>query len=118
MNRFDKLFSPTNHSAFIPFLTIGDPNLESSIRLIKNLISSGIDAIELGFPFSDPITDGPTNQKSMQRSLRSGTTYDLCVRVVRQIRQGYPDLAIALLLYYNLLFMRGKAAYQELADIG
>jgi tryptophan synthase alpha chain len=118
MNRFDKLFSQTQHSAFIPFFTIGDPNLESSMRLIKSAINSTIDAIELGFPFSDPITDGPTNQKSMQRSLRAGTTYNSCIRVVRQIRQEYPNLPIALLLYYNLLFMRGDAAYKELADIG
>jgi tryptophan synthase alpha chain len=118
MNRFDELFSQTDRSTFIPFFTLGDPNVEASLRLIDSAIKSGVDAIELGFPFSDPITDGPTNQKSMQRSLRSGTTYNLCVRMVRQIRQKYPDLPIALLLYYNLLFMRGRAAYKELADIG
>jgi tryptophan synthase alpha chain len=118
MNRFDRLFSETRRPAFIPFFTLGDPNPESSLHLIKSAIDSGIDALELGFPFSDPITDGPTNTKSMQRSLRAGTTYNSCVRMVRQIRQDYPDLPIGLLLYYNLLFMRGDAAYRELADIG
>ncbi len=118
MNRFDKLFWQTKHRTFIPFFTLGDPNLESNLRLIKSAIDSGVDAVELGFPFSDPITDGPTNQRSMQRSLRSGTTYNSCVRMVKEIRREYPELPIGLLLYYNLLFMRGDCAYRELAEIG
>ncbi|HEX6705272.1 MAG TPA: tryptophan synthase subunit alpha [Albitalea sp.] len=118
MNRFDKLFDRPDRRAFIPFFTLGDPTPKASLDIIRAAVDAGADALELGFPFSDPITDGPVNQRSMQRALKAGVTYAACVEMVREIRSAYPDLAIGLLLYYNLLFMRGDSAYQELADIG
>jgi len=117
-NRFNELFSRPECKAFIPFFTLGDPNPESSYELICKAVDSGADALELGFPFSDPITDGPVNQRSMNRALKAGTTYDTCLQLLRRIRARYPSLPIGLLLYYNLLHMRGDKAYAELADIG
>ncbi|GLZ30976.1 tryptophan synthase subunit alpha [Lentzea sp. NBRC 105346] len=118
MNRFDKTFQAADRKMFIPFFTLGDPNREESLALIRAAVDAGADAVELGFPFSDPITDGPINQRSMARSLKAGMTYDGCVEMLRDIREIYPDLPIGLLLYYNLLFKRGRSAYAELADIG
>ena len=117
MNRFDKGFQP-DRKLFIPFFTLGDPNREESMRLIRAAVDAGADAVELGFPFSDPVSDGPINQRSMQRSLASGMIFDGCVEMIREIRALYPDLPIGLLLYYNLLFKRGERAYAEFASAG
>ncbi|HCU51594.1 MAG TPA: tryptophan synthase subunit alpha [Micromonosporaceae bacterium] len=118
MNRFDSAFGQSGRKLFIPFFTLGDPSREESMRVIRTAVDAGADAIELGFPFSDPITDGPINQRSMQRSLASGTTFNSCVEMVQEIRKRYLELPIGLLLYYNLLFKRGVQAYTELAEAG
>lgn len=117
-NRFIQLFADPDRKAFIPFFTLGDPHPDSSFELICTAVDAGADAIELGFPFSDPITDGPVNQRSMQRALMAGTNYDTCLELLRRIRSRYPALPIGLRLYYNLLHMRGDKAYAEFADIG
>ena len=117
-NRFQKMFARQDRKAFIPFFTLGDPNPQASYELICTAVDAGADALELGFPFSDPITDGPVNQRSMQRALIAGTKYDTCLELLRRIRSRYPDLPIGLLLYYNLLYMRGDKAYAEFSDIG
>ena len=118
MNRFDTAFGQSTRKLLIPFFTLGDPDRDGSMRIIRAAVDAGADAVELGFPFSDPITDGPINQRSMQRSLASGMTYQGCVDMVREIRHRYPRLPIGLLLYYNLLFKRGDRAYAELAEAG
>jgi len=118
VNRFNHLFALPAHRAFIPFFTLGDPNPESSFEMICTAVDAGADAVELGFPFSDPITDGPVNQRSMRRALDAGTKYDTCLDLLRRVRSRYPALPIGLLLYYNLLYMRGERAYGELAEIG
>lgn len=118
MNRFSRLFSNPADRVFIPFFTLGDPDPSTSFELICAAVDAGADGVELGFPFSDPITDGPVNQRSMRRALDAGTTYDTCLDLLRQIRHRYPSLPIGLLLYYNLLHTRGESAYPELAQIG
>lgn len=118
MNRFNQLFAQSTQRAFIPFFTLGDPNPEDSFDMICTAVDAGADGIELGFPFSDPITDGPVNQRSMRRALNAGTTYRTCLDLLSRVRAKYPALPIGLLLYYNLLYMRGADAYRELADIG
>ncbi|KQV90161.1 tryptophan synthase subunit alpha [Rhizobacter sp. Root1221] len=118
MNRFNRLFRSPECRAVIPYFTLGDPTPEASLRLITAAIDAGADAVELEFPFPDPITDGPVNQRSKQRALRAGVTYESCVEMVRAIRKAHPGIPIGLLLCYNLLFTRGDSAYRELADIG
>lgn len=118
MNRFDDLFSQRGRKAFVPFFTLGDPDWETSREIIVSAVQAGADALELGYPFADPISDGPTNQKSMARALRAGATFDGCTRLVTVIRQRFPDLPISLLLYYNLLFFQEDAGYRKLADAG
>ncbi|WP_119328779.1 tryptophan synthase subunit alpha [Cysteiniphilum halobium] len=117
-NRFDKLFKDHSKKVLMPFFTLGDPNFDESLYIIDVAIDAGIQAIELGFPFSDPIADGPTNQRSMERALKSGMTFDRCINMLSIIRQKYPNIAIGLLIYYNLLFKQGESAYQKLQSVG
>src|SRR5690348_5189806 len=71
---------------FIPFITAGDPDLETSSAIMKVLADRGADVIELGVPFSDPMADGPTIQASSQRSLKNGTRLENVLELVRKFR--------------------------------
>lgn len=108
-----------NQGAFIPFVTIGDPNLEQSFEIIKALIDAGADALELGIPFSDPSADGITIQKAALRALSSGVNTDSCMDVLAKIRAYAPNIPIGLLLYGNLVFARGiDSFYKDMAAVG
>jgi len=93
--------------AFLPFVTLGDPSPGLSLRIIDTLVENGADALELGFPFSDPLADGPVIQGANLRSLAAGTTPSQCFEMIATIRAKYPDLPIGLLLYANLVFANG-----------
>lgn len=72
MTRYEDLFTrldAANEGAFVPFLMLGDPNPEHSFEIIRSVVQAGADALELGVPFSDPVADGPTIQKSHIRAL-------------------------------------------------
>lgn len=104
---------------FIPFVTIGDPNLEQSFEIIKALIDAGADALELGIPFSDPSADGITIQMAALRALNSGVNTDACIDVIAKVRAYAPDMPIGLLLYGNLVFARGlNKFYGDMAAVG
>ncbi|WP_422767382.1 tryptophan synthase subunit alpha [Photobacterium leiognathi subsp. mandapamensis] len=122
MDRYQELFSTLaerNEGAFVPFVTIGDPNPEQSMQIIDTLVESGADALELGIPFSDPLADGPTIQGATIRALESGTTPVLCFDMLTQIRQKYPTMPIGLLMYANLVFASGiENFYQQCAEAG
>jgi tryptophan synthase alpha chain len=111
--------SEKNQGAFIPFVTIGDPNLEQSFEIIKALIDAGADALELGIPFSDPSADGITIQRAALRALNSGVNTDSCLDVLAKIRAYAPNIPIGLLLYGNLVFARGiDTFYEDMAAVG
>lgn len=93
--------------AFVPFVTVSDPNAEQSLKIMQTLVEAGADALELGIPFSDPLADGPTIQAANIRALDSGATPDGCFELIRQIREQYPDIPIGLLTYANLVYARG-----------
>ena len=105
-NLFEKLKSKSE-GAFIPFVTIGDPNKELSFEIIDTLVQSGADALELGIPFSDPLADGPTIQEANIRALESGITPDDCFEILTKIRNKYQNIPIGLLLYANLVYTNG-----------
>ncbi len=105
--------------AFIPFVTIGDPNAEQSFNVIKALIDAGADALELGIPFSDPSADGVTIQMAALRALESGINTDICIEILAKVREYAPNMPIGLLLYGNLVFARGiDKFYQDMAQVG
>ena len=120
--RYDQLFSSLtekSEGAFIPFVTIGDPNAEQSFELIKTLVDAGADALELGIPFSDPSADGITIQKSALRAINSGINTDICIDILAKVREYAPSIPIGLLLYGNLVFARGiDKFYQDMAAVG
>lgn len=108
-----------NEKAFIPFVMIGDPNAEQSFEVIKSLIDSGADALELGIPFSDPSADGLTIQHAALRALGEGVTPDICIDIIKQVRAYAPQMPIGLLLYGNLVFARGiDTFYKDMSEAG
>ena len=108
-----------NEKAFIPFVMIGDPNAEQSFAVIKSLIDSGADALELGIPFSDPSADGITIQKAALRALGAGINTDVCIDILKQVREYAPQIPIGLLLYGNLVFARGiDTFYKDMSEAG
>lgn len=117
-NAFDNL-KAKNEGAFVPFVTIGDPGPEQSLAIIKTLIDAGADALELGIPFSDPSADGITIQQAGLRALNAGVDTNVCIDLLRQVREYAPQIPIGLLLYGNLVFARGiETFYQDMANVG
>jgi len=109
VNRIDKKFADLKaegKKAFIPFITAGDPSLETTISLVSKLESAGADIIELGVPFSDPVADGPSIQRSSLRALDGGTSLRKVMDTVAKIRTR-TQIPIAFLTYYNLIFKYG-----------
>ncbi len=113
MGRIDSTFEKLRRrgeTGLIPFLTAGDPDLETTERLIHVLVESGADLIELGFPFSDPMADGPTIQAASERALAAGTTLSAILEMVRRVRK-HTNVPIALMGYYNPVFHYGPARF-------
>jgi tryptophan synthase alpha chain len=103
MNRYSNTFkSLKQHDeiAFIPFAVAGDPDHRTSEAILKAYIDSGADILEIGYPFSDPIADGPINQRAAIRSIRAGLTHASFFKLIRNIR-AYSDCPIGILLYAN-----------------
>jgi tryptophan synthase alpha chain len=104
MNRITARFNqlrPNHHKGFIAYLGAGDPDLETTRQLALGLDQIGVDVLELGIPFSDPLADGLTNQLAAQRGLESGTTPAGVLQTVAAIRRE-SSLPLVLYLYYNL----------------
>lgn len=120
--RYSELFASLqekNEGAFVPFVMLGDPTSEDSLAIIRTLVDAGADALELGVPFSDPVADGPTIQRSHLRALDNGATIDSSLDLVKQIRKEFPELPIGMLIYGNVAFTRGsKRFYSEFAEAG
>lgn len=121
-DRYKEMFQrlgEKNQGAFVPFVTMGDPNPELSLKIIETLVESGADALELGMPFSDPQADGPTIQGANIRALDSKTTPTICFELLAQIRSKYPELPIGLLMYANLVYSGGvDTFYKKCAEVG
>ena len=110
MERYDNAFAQLKarqEGAFVPFVTLGDPGPEQSLKIIDTLIDAGADALELGIPFSDPLADGPTIQNATLRAFAAGVTPGQCFEMLAAIRQKHPTIPIGLLMYANLVFSNG-----------
>ncbi|RCX04061.1 MULTISPECIES: tryptophan synthase subunit alpha [Kosakonia] len=122
MERYDNLFkqlSARKEGAFVPFVTLGDPSPEQSLKIIDTLIEAGADALELGIPFSDPLADGPTIQNATLRAFAAGVTPSQCFEMLATIRQKHPTIPVGLLMYANLVFSRGiDEFYAQCAKVG
>lgn len=97
-------------TALIPFITAGDPDLATTEELIHTLVENGADLIELGFPFSDPMADGPTIQAASERALEGGTTLPKVLELVARVRE-HTNVPLVLMGYYNPLFSYGPERF-------
>jgi tryptophan synthase alpha chain len=91
----------------VTFVTAGDPDAETSLKLIKGLPGAGADLIEIGMPFSDPMADGPAIQASSLRALKAGMTLKGTLELVRRFRAGDVETPIVLMGYYNPIYQYG-----------
>ncbi|HVG21379.1 MAG TPA: tryptophan synthase subunit alpha [Blastocatellia bacterium] len=121
MSRIDSKFEGLKREgrkAFIPYVTAGDPDLETTARIILELERRGADVIELGVPFSDPMADGPVIQRASERALRNGVSARDCLGVVRRVRET-SDVPVVLFSYLNPLLSLGLDSIGErLRDAG
>lgn len=114
MSRYAEMFArlkQRGEGAFGGFLMLGDPDLETSARLLDTLVEAGADMVEVGIPFSDPVADGPVIQAAADRALRAGVKVDDCFALIRGLRERHPAVPIGILTYANLLAARGRERF-------
>lgn len=99
-----------NRAAFVAYVCAGDPDFNTSLAACRALLESGVDILELGVPFSDPLADGLTNQLAAQRALEGGMTAARVFELVAEIRK-FSQTPIVFYTYYNLVFANGVDAY-------
>ncbi len=115
MNRIVEKFNylrEKNEKAFIPFITGGDPDLDTTLKLVLTLEKAGADIIEIGIPYSDPMADGPVIQASSTRSLSNGTKISSIMDKVLELRKK-TQVPLVYLLYYNSIFKYGDVKFFE-----
>jgi tryptophan synthase alpha chain len=117
-SRFSDL-QKQNRAAFVPFITAGDPDAETTAALLAKLPALGADLIELGVPFSDPMADGPAIQASSQRALKAGMTVPKVLELVRKFRKADEATPLVLMGYYNPIHAYGTARFvKDAAEAG
>ncbi|TFL16481.1 tryptophan synthase subunit alpha [Jannaschia formosa] len=110
MTRIDATFArlrAENRKAFVAYLMAGDPDAATAAEIVKGLPGAGVDIIELGLPFTDPMADGPTIQLAGQRALEGGMTLDGTLETVRALRAQDDATPVVLMGYYNPIYSRG-----------
>jgi tryptophan synthase alpha chain len=117
MNAISEAFQKTKakgNGALIGYIMAGDPKPELTAKIADVLIRGGVDILELGLPFSDPIADGPTIQAASVRALAAGTTPAKVLEIAKEIRQSH-DIPVVIMTYYNPVFRMGLDRFFGLA---
>jgi tryptophan synthase alpha chain len=117
MNAIKEAFQKTKaqgNGALIGYVTAGDPKPDLTPKIADALIRGGVDILELGLPFSDPIADGPTIQAASVRALAAGTTPLKVLQIAREIRRSH-DIPVVIMTYYNPVFRIGLEKFCSLA---
>ncbi|KZY48930.1 tryptophan synthase subunit alpha, partial [Roseovarius sp. HI0049] len=117
MTRIDAKFAElkaAGKKAFVAYVMAGDPDYETSLEVVKGLPSAGVDIIELGLPFTDPMADGPTIQLAGQRALEGGMTLQRTLDMATEFRKTDDTTPIVMMGYYNPIYNRGVDTF--LAD--
>ena len=112
MSRIASAFSQPGHKALMPYVTVGYPSIEATLKAVNLLAKNGCDIIELGIPFSDPLADGATIQKASFSALQNGVTPQLCLEVAKQLSQEI-DTPLVFMTYLNPVFRYG---FKEFCD--
>ena len=118
MSRYRAMFgalAERGEGAFGAFVTLGDPDLETSAAILDALVEGGADMLEVGIPFSDPVADGPVIQAAAVRALERGVTPADCFELLRAFRSRHAELPVGLLTYANLVLARGRDAFYKTA---
>ena len=110
MNRIDQLFNNKQKDILNIYFTAGYPNLEDTTVVIHNLVDNGVDLIEVGMPYSDPLADGPTIQQSGQKAIANGMNLPLLFQQITEVRKT-TDVPIVLMGYFNQVMQYGEAAF-------
>ena len=110
MSRVESIFGRPGHKVLIPYVTVGYPSVEATLKVVPLLARSGCDIIELGIPFSDPLADGTTIQKASFGALSNGVTPQLCLELARQLRREV-DTPLLFMTYLNPVFSYGLEAF-------
>ncbi len=116
MSRLDERFAmlrARGEKALICFVTAGDPDAARTVEVVKALAEAGVDAVEIGLPFSDPLADGPSIQASSQRALDAGMTTAKALDVIAEIRVACPTLPLILMTYFNPIRYYGLERYAQ-----
>ena len=117
-DRFAKLRGE-NRKAFVAYVMAGDPDEATSLEVVRGLPGAGVDVIELGLPFTDPMADGTAIQHAGQRALAGGMTLEKTLNVARRFREGDDETPIVLMGYYNPIYSRGVDRFlAEAKDAG
>jgi len=106
MSRIASVFSRTGHKALIPYVTVGYPSIEDTLKVVPLLASSGCDIVELGIPFSDPLADGVTIQKASFSALKNGVTPKLCLEVAKELSRKV-NIPLVFMTYFNPVLSYG-----------
>jgi tryptophan synthase alpha chain len=110
MTRIDAKFAALKadgKKAFVAYIMAGDPDYDASLAIVRGLPSAGVDIIELGLPFTDPMADGPTIQLAGQRALEAGQTLEKTLELARAFREDDDTTPIVMMGYYNPIYSRG-----------
>lgn len=113
MSKISKAFE--NKKAFIPFITCGDPDLETTAAIVRAAVENGADLIELGIPFSDPTAEGPVIQAANIRALNGGVTTDKIFDLVRELRQDI-GIPMVFMTYANVVFSYGAEKFISICN--
>ncbi len=106
MSRIASVFNNREHKALIPFITVGYPTLETTLKAVPLLAANGADIIELGIPFSDPLADGVTIQESSNQALQNGVTPEVCLETAKNVKQA-AGVPLVFMTYYNPILSYG-----------
>lgn len=98
---------------FVAYLTAGDPDLKDTPAFVKALVKGGADVIELGIPFSDPLADGPVNQRAAERALSKGVSLRRILATIPEIRKLCPDTPLVIFSYMNPIYAMGFEAFAQ-----
>lgn len=110
MSRIANVFAKIGHKALIPYVTVGYPSIEATLEVVPLLAQNGADIVELGIPFSDPLADGVTIQRSSYQALQKGVSPRICLDVAKKLREQ-TDVPLVFMTYYNPVFHYGLESF-------
>ncbi|MFC1927800.1 tryptophan synthase subunit alpha [Chloroflexota bacterium] len=118
MSRIASAFVRAKHTALIPYITVGYPTVETTLKAVPLFAGIGCDIIELGIPFSDPLADGATIQQASYEALKKGVTTKVCFEVAQELRQQV-EIPLVFMTYYNPVLKFGLEQFcSECAEVG